>query len=94
MIKKVQYAQQLEPQNVWFTHICHDNSHEQIEQFVHDNLNLFPKLKKIAENGGSVGPAWDGLEISAGEWKSSKEKRRPISSVIFKFISAATQHVA
>ena len=66
-LEAMQYAQQLEPQNVWFTHICHDNSHEQIEQFVHDNLNLFPKLKKIAENGGSIGPAWDGLEISAGE---------------------------
>lgn len=56
-------AQKMNPRNVYLTHITHNMSHVQIEDYVKSILWKFPLLKKNAENGFYVGPAYDGLEL-------------------------------
>ena len=53
--------EELNAKNVWFTHICHTFSHEEICEYVKENLYKFPKLQKIVLAGGVVEPAYDGL---------------------------------
>ncbi|MGN0729987.1 MBL fold metallo-hydrolase [Treponema sp.] len=56
-------AEKMNPRNVYLTHITHNMSHVQIQKFVKDILWKFPGLKKSAENGFYVGPAYDGLVL-------------------------------
>ena len=56
-------AQKMNPQNVYLTHITHNMSHAQIEDYVKSILWKFPLLKKNTENGFYIGPAYDGLEL-------------------------------
>lgn len=56
-------AQKMNPRNVYLTHITHNMSHVQIEDYVKRILWKFPLLKKNAENGFYIGPAYDGLEL-------------------------------
>lgn len=56
-------AQKMNPRNVYLTHITHNMSHVQIEDYVKSILWKFPLLKKKAENGFYIGPAYDGLEL-------------------------------
>lgn len=56
-------AQKMNPRNVYLTHITHNMSHVQIEDYVKSILWKFPLLKKNAENGFYIGPAYDGLEL-------------------------------
>ena len=60
----MEVAEKIRPIHTWFIHICHLNSHVQIEEYVKNNIADFPELSKIVEAGGSVGPAWDGLVLS------------------------------
>ncbi len=61
------YAQKLCAKHTWFTHICHDLSHEQIESYIKSHIGLYPALADVVKNGGSVEPAFDGLVISCGD---------------------------
>lgn len=61
------YSERLCAKHTWFTHICHDFSHVQIQDYIEQNLSSYPALNKIVKSGGSVSPAWDGLVISCGE---------------------------
>lgn len=56
---------QLKARHSWFTHITHNTSHIQIQQYIDTNLEKYPALMEIVKNGGSVSPAYDGLEITA-----------------------------
>lgn len=56
-------AQKMNPRNVYLTHITHNMSHVQIEDYVKSILWKFPLLKKNTENGFYIGPAYDGLEL-------------------------------
>lgn len=59
----LEVAEKLSPVHTWFIHMCHANSHVQIQEYVKEVLQRFPNLQKIVENGGSVEPAYDGLKI-------------------------------
>lgn len=56
-------AEQIKPVHTWFIHICHLMSHVEIEEYAKAQLGDYPALKAIVEGGGSVGPAWDEMEI-------------------------------
>ena len=60
----MEVAEKIKPLHTWFIHICHLNLHTQIQEYVEKHLPEFPALSEIVKNGGSVGPAWDGLTIS------------------------------
>ncbi len=54
-------AQKICPKHTWITHIAHNSTHEEITQYLAQNLPSFPLLEKNCE---SVLPAYDGLKIS------------------------------
>ena len=54
----------LAPRHTWLTHITHNKSHTEIQQYICSVLKNFPALSAIVESGGSVEPAYDGLELS------------------------------
>lgn len=61
----LEYADKIGAAHTWLTHICHDNSHVQIQQYIDENLGKYKNLSKIVKNGGSVSPAYDGLVLEA-----------------------------
>ena len=65
----LQAAERMKPRNVYLTHITHNLSHVQIQQYVDSLLPRFPLLQQAKEAGGYVGPAYDGqtLECLAPE---------------------------
>lgn len=63
--KAIEYADRIGAKHTWLTHICHDNSHVQIQEYIDENLGKYKNLKKIVGQGGSVSPAYDGLVLEA-----------------------------
>lgn len=61
--KALEYADRIGAEHTWLTHICHDNSHVQIQQYIDENLHKYKNLLEIVKNGGSVSPAYDGLVL-------------------------------
>lgn len=57
-------AERIGAENTWLTHITHNMSHTDIQKYVDSVLDNFPVLKKSVSDGGRVGPAFDGLELS------------------------------
>ncbi|MBO4385765.1 MAG: MBL fold metallo-hydrolase [Treponema sp.] len=53
----------LAPHHTWLTHITHNKSHTEIQEYIGSVLQKFPALNEIVKSGGSVEPAYDGLEI-------------------------------
>jgi len=49
--------------HTWFTHLSHDFLHGEIQNYIDKKLPEFTNLQKIVENGGTVSPAFDGLEL-------------------------------
>lgn len=62
-LEAMQTAEKLSPRHTWFIHICHLNSHVQIQDYINEHLNEFPNLLKIVKDGGSVEPGYDGLKL-------------------------------
>lgn len=58
-------AGQLGARHTWLTHVTHDLSHRGICKFVDGVLPGYPALQAIVQQGGSVGPAYDGLVLKA-----------------------------
>ena len=56
-------AEKIGAKHTWLTHICHDKSHRDIEKYVKQQLHSYPVLESIVAQGGTVGPAWDGLTL-------------------------------
>ena len=52
-------ANKITAKHVWLIHMNHDSSHEEIIQYIKDNLNDYPELLKCE----SVLPSYDTLEI-------------------------------
>ena len=59
----LEVAEKLQPRQTYFTHMTHNFSHVEIQQFIKENLDKYPALEKIVKNGGKVEPGFDGLEI-------------------------------
>lgn len=53
-------AERLGPVNTWFIHICHLMTHEEIKKYALEQLCDYPVLNSIVQNGGYVGPGYDG----------------------------------
>lgn len=49
-------AEKIGANNVWITHLTHNSSHVQYEQYIHEHLEDFPSLKNVF-------PAYDGLNV-------------------------------
>ena len=64
-LQALAYAERIGARHTWFTHITHDMSHEQIQEYIKAHLINFPKLSQIVSEGGSVSPAYDGLILEA-----------------------------
>lgn len=56
-------ADRIGAKHTWITHICHDMCHKDIEKYIEERLPQYKNLQEIVKNGGTVSPAWDGLEI-------------------------------
>ena len=56
-------AEKIGAKHTWLTHICHDKSHRDIVAYVNGQLHMYPVLESIVEQGGTVGPAYDGLTL-------------------------------
>ena len=56
---------QIKPWHTWFIHICHLMTHVEIQEYVEDAMADYPALCEIVKNGGSVGPAYDGLVLES-----------------------------
>lgn len=52
-------AEKIGAEHVWFTHMTHNSSHKEYEEYVKEHICEFPALACCK----SVGPAWDGLVI-------------------------------
>ena len=52
-------ASKIRPKHVWLTHICHNNSHEQINAWLAEHKKQFPTLADIP-----VHAAYDGLTLT------------------------------
>lgn len=57
------YADKIGAVHTWFTHMSHDFFHSQIQEYIDKNLEQYKNLKKIVLSGGTVSPAFDGLEL-------------------------------
>ena len=56
-------AEKLKPVHTYFTHMTHDNSHVDVQNYINAVLNEYPDLEKIVKTGGCVEPSYDGMEI-------------------------------
>lgn len=60
----LEVAEKIQPRHTWMTHMTHDKSHEETKQYLERILANYPRLAEIVKSGGSVAPAYDGLELS------------------------------
>ena len=61
--KALSMANILGAKNTFFTHMTHDKSHIQVQQYIDEHLCEFENLSLIVKSGGRVEPSYDGLEI-------------------------------
>lgn len=59
-------AEKIGAWHTWLIHMNHDLLHTEIQQYIDEKLTNFPRLQSIVQNGGSVSPAYDQLELTAG----------------------------
>lgn len=59
----LEVAEKIRPLHTWMTHITHDKSHEEVKLYLDKILAGYPNLAEIVKNGGTVSPAYDGLEL-------------------------------
>lgn len=59
----LEVAEKIRPRHTWMTHITHDKSHEEVKLYLDKILAGYPNLAEIVKNGGTVSPAYDGLEL-------------------------------
>lgn len=57
------YADKIGAAHTWITHVSHDKSHLEIQDYIDNRLPHFENLSSIVEKGGSVAPAYDCLEL-------------------------------
>ena len=58
-LQALECASKIHPKHVWLTHICHNNSHEQINAWLAEHKKQFPSLADIP-----VHAAYDGLILN------------------------------
>ena len=58
-LEALECAAQIHPKHVWLTHICHNSSHKQINEWLAINKKQFPELADIP-----VHAAYDGLTLT------------------------------
>lgn len=63
-LQALSYAERIGAKHTWFTHITHNKSHAQIQEYINTHLHEFPRLTAIVAQNGSVSPAYDGLVLN------------------------------
>lgn len=63
LLQAMDAANKINCKNIYFTHLTHNHSHNEVSDYINKNLNNYENLKKIKANGGVVEPAYDGLVI-------------------------------
>ena len=58
VLEAMQAADKIGVNNMWITHMTHNSSHVEYEEYMKEHKPDFPGIK------GSAGPAWDGLELT------------------------------
>jgi phosphoribosyl 1,2-cyclic phosphate phosphodiesterase len=61
--KALFYANQIGAAHTWLTHITHETFHTDVQNYINAHLAEYTLLNKIVRAGGSVAPAYDGLQI-------------------------------
>lgn len=61
IMQAMEAANKIGAETVWFTHLTHNESHDEITAYISENLAAFPELKKSK----SVLPAYDKLVIES-----------------------------
>lgn len=56
-------ADRIGARRTYLTHICHSASHEEITAWCNAHVHEYPLLRRIADAGGTVAPAYDGLVL-------------------------------
>ena len=56
-------AEKIGARHTWLTHMNHDLLHTEIQKYIEEKLPKYPRLQAIVQDGGSVSPAYDGLEL-------------------------------
>ena len=56
-------ADKIGARHTWLTHVNHDMLHTEIQAYIDGMVPRFPRLRAIVRSGGSVAPAYDGLEL-------------------------------
>ena len=57
------YADRICAAHTWLTHFTHNLFHTEIQEYIDCKISTFPNLEKIIAEGGSVAPAYDGIEL-------------------------------
>lgn len=70
LIEAMEAANKINCKNVYFTHLTHNHSHNEVNKYINDNLEKFSNLQNIVKKGGVVQAAYDGLQLK----NSSDEK--------------------
>lgn len=56
-------ANKISTKNVLLTHLTHNSSHEEVNEYIKEHLHLYENLNNIVKNGGIVEAAYDQLEL-------------------------------
>ncbi len=59
----LEYADRIGAVHTWFTHMTHDLLHTEVQDYIDAHIEKHANLKKIIQDGGSVSPSYDGLEL-------------------------------
>lgn len=59
----LEISDKINAKHTWLTHLCHESSHIDCQKWIDENLHLYPNLENTIKKGGSVSPAYDGLEL-------------------------------
>lgn len=62
--ESLSYAERICAEHTWFTHITHEKTHSEIQEYINIHLSEYKNLSRIVSEGGSVAPAYDGLVIN------------------------------
>ncbi len=59
----LEVASRICAKNTYFTHMSHNFSHVEIQEYIDGVLACYPGLLNMVKSGGCVSPAYDGLEL-------------------------------
>ncbi len=62
-LEALEAAERIGARHTWFTHLTHNLLHTEIQEYIDNCIGRFPCLQQIISEGGTVAPAYDGMQI-------------------------------